>query len=144
MKIAVINYSELNNIPTENQVLEDILNVYKKSDKIVIENIGSNLRNQIEKLINNNDSVNISYMDTSDNNHRNRLEAFVRDESPDLLVSYNLAGFELCTLTDSLLYNLIDCRQFHFIKKRNLPNEKYLQKLKSINLFMFEDYSERG
>ncbi len=144
MKILVVNYSELNSIPSEDQILNDIFVAYNNGSKTIIEDLGTNLRNQIETLISKDDSATICFMDTSDSVHRNQLEKFVQKESPDLLVSYNLAGFELCTLTDSLLYNLIDCRQFHFIKKRNLPNEKYIQNLKSINLFMFEDYSERG
>ena len=142
MKIVVINYSELNSVPSKEQVLDNICNAYKNSNKTIIENFGTNLKNQLERLINEKDSASVSFMDTSDSIHRNLLQEFVQNESPDLLVSYNLAGFELGTLTDSLLYNLIDCRQFHIIKKRSLPNEKYLQKLKSINLFIFEDYSE--
>ena len=76
-------------------------------------------------------------MNTSSVSDRNRIESYIKKETPDLLISYNLAGFEMGTLTDSVLYNLLDCRQFHFIKKDNLPNEIYLDKLLSINLFIF-------
>ena len=138
MKIIVINYDELNNPPSNKDVLSDIKSVFESASQTLLEDMGSKLYDHISNLLSDEKYGEIIFADTSDASKRNRLEAFVSEQKPDLLVSYNLAGFEKCTLTDSLLYNLMDCRQFHIIKKSGLPNEKYLDKLRSINLFLFD------
>ena len=139
MKIVVISYDELNKRPSKEQVIEDI--IYYSIDKasgLLTENLGSVLRGQLKELKGNPNSASVVFMDTSDLPRRNNLEQFVKEQIPDLLVSYNLAGFELGTLTDSLLYNLLNCRQFHFITKKPLSNEQFLDKLMSINMFIFD------
>ena len=143
MKLIVINYDELNQCPTTEDVLEDITEIYKDLSIEKKEELGTKLNNQLLALQCNavGKSDEVVFVNTSTREQRYLIEKIVEREKPDLLISYNLAGFELGTLTDSLSYNLFDCRQFHIIKKRNLPNEKYLQKLKSINLFIFEEYS---
>lgn len=138
MKIIVITYKELNNPPSSDEVLADIKSTFESSSQTVLEDMGSRLHQKLSNLFNDKNKCNIIFADTSDSDKRNLLESYIAEQKPDLLVSYNLAGFELCTLTDSLLYNLMDCRQFHFIKKKGLPNEKYLEKLRSINLFIFD------
>lgn len=146
MKIAVVNYSELNLCPTKEQVIDDICRLYSCATKDCKEDMGTTLNDQLTLLISNtNRNVNceVFYIDTSNNMMRNKLSSSIGSYNPDLLVSYNLAGFELKTLADSLLYNLIDCRQFHIIKEKRLPNEKYLNILRSLNLFLFNDYEER-
>ncbi len=40
----------------------------------------------------------------------------IRSHEPDVLVTEDLEGFEMCTLTDAVSYNLIHCRQFHVIR----------------------------
>lgn len=39
----------------------------------------------------------------------------IRSYEPDILITEDLEGFEMCTLTDAVSYNLIHCRQFHVI-----------------------------
>ncbi len=81
----------------------------------------------------------------------------IRSHEPDVLITEDLEGFEMCTLTDAVSYNLIHCRQFHVIRsgstqdgnlsKKNsclgnisggrdhdesLPNERYLGKQLSL------------
>ena len=136
MKIVVINYDELNKRPSKEQVISDLIKVYKEASSTCLEDMGSVLKDQIDSVISNQNNADISFMNT-DLSNRNTLEKYVKKENPNLLISYNLAGFELSTLTDSVLYNLLDCRQFHLITKDNVPNEKYLEKLLSINLFIF-------
>ena len=91
------------------------------------------------------DNSDIVMLDTS-KDKRPYLSRDIRNEHPDILVSYDLAGFELTTLTDGLAYNLIDCRQIHLIKSDKLSNEKRLNEVMSINMFFFtkdrviEDY----
>ena len=82
-------------------------------------------------------SADVVYIDTSNKAQRCRMTEQIQKMAPELLVTYNLAGFEMCTLTDGLSYNLVDCRQFHLKENRCLPNEEYLFKEKSINMFFF-------
>ena len=56
---------------------------------------------------------------------------------PDLLITVDLAGFEQCTLTDNISYNLLDCKQLHLLFHENLPNEQYLNKQLSIAMFFY-------
>lgn len=59
----------------------------------------------------------------------------IKAYAPDLLITFELAGFELCTLTDSLSYNLLDCKQLHWINKKGNVNEHYLEEILSIAMF---------
>lgn len=145
MKIAVVNYSELNPCPPKEQVIDDICRLYSAASYDFKEDMGTVLNNQLCEFASKQSPSNncdVLYVDTSDLVTRSQLRSLIGSCNPDLLVSYNLAGFELGTLADSLLYNLIDCRQFHIIKKNKLPNEKYLNILRSLNLFLFYDYEE--
>lgn len=56
---------------------------------------------------------------------------------PDLLITTDLAGFEQCTLTDNISYNLLDCKQLHLLLHENLPNEPYLKGQLSIAMFFY-------
>lgn len=135
MKIVVVNYEELCGIIDETTVLKDII-LYRCSanDRTRLE-WGTEFRMQLEQLEDLGNTV--LFADTSSKKKRGMITAFLREQKPDLLVTYNLAGFELCTLTDGLSYNLIDCRQIHFIEDGNYNNEKMLEKEKSINMFFF-------
>ena len=53
----------------------------------------------------------------------------------DLLVTLDLAGFDRTTLTDHISYNLLDCKQIHFIARSDLNNECILKKPLSIAMF---------
>ena len=56
---------------------------------------------------------------------------------PDVLITTDLAGFEQCTLTDNISYNLLDCKQLHFLLHKKLPNEPYLAGQLSIAMFFY-------
>lgn len=56
---------------------------------------------------------------------------------PDVLITTDLAGFEQCTLTDNISYNLLDCKQLHLLFHRDLPNEPYLAGQLSIAMFFY-------
>ena len=146
MKITVISYEELNKIPTSAQVVSDIIKAYETSTREVREDMGSELNKMITDLqdeaLRREAEKNIRFFDTSNLRSRELLIEELEKEEQDLIVSYNLAGFECTTLTDSLGYNLVDCRQFHFITKKEVPGEKYLSKQKSINMFLFCDYQD--
>lgn len=55
----------------------------------------------------------------------------------EVVVTFNLAGFDISTLTDGLSYNLVDSKFIHFLLHENLPNEKYLSKQLSISMFFY-------
>ena len=41
--------------------------------------------------------------------------ADIRQAQADLFITFNLAGFEQCTLTGGVAFNLLDCKQIHFL-----------------------------
>ncbi len=61
----------------------------------------------------------------------------IRAFHPELLITIDLAGFEQCTLTDNISYNLLDCKQLHLLLHENLPNEPYLSGQLSIAMFFY-------
>ena len=60
------------------------------------------------------------------------IMADIRAEEPDLLITEDLEGFEMCTLTDAVSYNLVHCRQLHFLLSEHPANERYLSKQLSL------------
>lgn len=56
----------------------------------------------------------------------------IREFEPELLITEDLEGFEMCTLTDAVSYNLIHCRQLHILFSGELNNERYLAKQLSL------------
>ncbi len=61
----------------------------------------------------------------------------IKDENPELLILYNLYGFEQSTLMEGVAYNLLSCKQIHIITQKNLYNENYLSKQLSISMFFY-------
>ena len=141
MKILVVSYDELNPRPDKEQVISDVCAFYNDAMDVTKENLGNDIRCQIEALINSKEAE-VIFADTEDPEQRKLLYGTLMETAPDLLVSYNLAGFELRTLTDSLSYNLLDFRQIHFVDRDDCPNKKYLEKERSINIFVVERSSE--
>ena len=60
------------------------------------------------------------------------IMADIKAGEPDLLITEDLEGFEMCTLTDAVSYNLVHCRQLHFLFSEHPTNEKYLSKQLSL------------
>lgn len=65
------------------------------------------------------------------------LYGCLRKETVDLLLTFEMLGFEKSTLAGGISYNLLPCKQIHIITKDNLPNEKYLEKQLSISMFFY-------
>lgn len=66
-------------------------------------------------------------------------------EAEDLLVIFNLSGFEQQTLTGGISYNLLNCKQIHILLDQKLPCEEKLALPLSISMFFFcqgQDYYE--
>ena len=136
MKIAVVNYDELNKCPSEKNVLDDLIYAYDAADKERLEDMGEGLRRQMESLKNSGET-DMRIIDTR-STIRNTLINQIKTIGPDILVTYNLAGFEFGTLTDGIAYNLIDCRQIHFLINDNIPNLQALKKNLSLNMFVVD------
>lgn len=67
----------------------------------------------------------------------------IKSLQPDLLITVDLPGFEQCTLTDNVAYNLLTCKQLHLLLHRELPNEPYLDRPLNIAMFFYcvgDDY----
>ncbi|MCM1119863.1 MAG: hypothetical protein NC543_10975 [bacterium] len=61
----------------------------------------------------------------------------IKSQDPQLLITVDLPGFEQCTLTDNVGYNLLRCKQLHLLLHENLPNEPYLAKPLNISMFFY-------
>lgn len=61
----------------------------------------------------------------------------IKSQDPELLITVDLPGFEQCTLTDNVAYNLLRCKQFHLLLHESLPNEPYLAKPLNISMFFY-------
>ncbi len=88
-----------------------------------------------EKLSREND-VEVSYLQYTPGERRDIISE-IRAFHPDMLITTDLAGFEQCTLTDNISYNLLDCKQLHLLLHENLPNEPYLARQLSIAMFFY-------
>lgn len=110
MKIAIVDYEK-----------HDLSNLRKIIEDNFLEEFGID-RPEIELFGNN----------TSDRPYLfQKLKAY----GPDIMITFNLAGFEIETLTDSVSFNLLDCIQLHWVGKKDTQNEKYLNKVLSIVMF---------
>lgn len=65
------------------------------------------------------------------------FQSQIKRFNPDILITFNLTGFEQRTLAGSLAYNLLKCKQIHFLLDSNLKNEEYLKKQLSISMFFY-------
>ncbi len=68
---------------------------------------------------------------------RENILAEIKALKPDLLVTEDLEGFEMTTLTDSVAYNLIHCRQIHLICRKGLPEMEFLEKQLSLVMHFY-------
>lgn len=63
----------------------------------------------------------------------------------DLIITFDLVGFEQTTLMDGILYNLVSSKFLNFMLRKNLANEKFLSRQLSISMFFYcrgEDYGK--
>lgn len=62
---------------------------------------------------------------------------YIKKVQADIVVNFNLAGFELCTLTEGIAYNLLNSKQIHILLQDRLSNESFLSKQLSISMFFY-------
>lgn len=65
------------------------------------------------------------------------IRDYIKKERIDLLITFDLVGFEQTTLTGGIAYNVLDCKQIHFLLEKNFPNEHLLSKQLSIAMFFY-------
>lgn len=118
-------------------IKNDIVSFWSVSKSETKEELGSALKKQLEKL-ESGEGCDIEIINVEKTNERAHLMDTLRGMDIDLLVTYNLAGFELRTLTDGFSYNLVDCRQLHIIDKCDANVEEILKKDTSINMFFWD------
>lgn len=58
-------------------------------------------------------------------------------EAPDLLVTFDLEGFEQRTQTGNLFYNLLSCKMIHFLFGNQIRYRDYLSGKLSLAMFFF-------
>ena len=78
----------------------------------------------------------------SDEDNAVHITSKIKELGPDLLITENLIRFEECTLTDAVAYNLIHCRQIHYLPEntadgRYIENAEYLKKQLSLVMHFF-------
>lgn len=90
-----------------------------------------------EKLESKHNEISVNLLD--------KLPQGLRLEVGDLLVTFNLSGFEQQTIAGGIAYNLFNCKQIHILLDNNLPCEDKLAMPLSISMFFFcrgQDYYE--
>ncbi len=58
-------------------------------------------------------------------------------DSFDLIITFDLVGFEQTTLMGGISYNLVNSKFVNFLLHENLRNEKYLSKQLSLSMFFY-------
>lgn len=58
-------------------------------------------------------------------------------ETFDLIITFDLAGFEQTTLMGGISYNLVNSKFVNFLLHENLQNEKYLSRQLSLSMFFY-------
>ena len=61
----------------------------------------------------------------------------LRNMDADYLVSFDMAGFEMSTLTEDSAYTLLYARQIHILFQNDQKYRRYLQQDLAMNLFLF-------
>lgn len=136
IKILVISYDEINNRKSNQEVLNDIASFYENASSDLATKWGAEFKALLGEIITM--GAEIEWADTHDESKRQLLPALIKKLLPDVLISYNLAGFEWTTLTDGLGYNLIPCKQIHIIEQDYKIRNDNLNKIKGINLFIYK------
>ncbi|MST58433.1 hypothetical protein [Waltera intestinalis] len=58
-------------------------------------------------------------------------------ETFDLIITFDLVGFEQTTLMGGISYNLVNSKFVNFLLHENLQNEKYLSRQLSLSMFFY-------
>lgn len=81
---------------------------------------------------------------TTCNSERDYPHELLSKESFDLIITFDLAGFEQTTLMGGISYNLVNSKFVNFLLHENLKNEKCLSKQLSLSMFFYcagEEYA---
>ncbi len=102
-----------------------------KSEDRLLQNYIINVKNVLLNTICKSEEVSILEGNISD------LRKQLREVPADIIITFDLEGFEQSTLTDGISYNLLNSKFVNLLLHENLPNEKYLKKQLSISMFFY-------
>lgn len=71
------------------------------------------------------------------NSEKDYPHELLSKESFDLIITFDLAGFEQTTLMGGISYNLVNSKFVNFLLHENLQNEKYLSRQLSLSMFFY-------
>lgn len=114
------------------------MDIKKKYKLIIVHSFGKDetIKAEVVKRAVSQGCKNMDIMILDDVQHRDMC-SYIRKEEADLLLTFDLTGFDRSTLAGGIAYNLLPCKQIHIITKEHLPNEKYLSKQLSISMFFY-------
>ena len=70
-------------------------------------------------------------------NESGHIYEHLRKIDADYLMSFDMAGFEMSTLTEGSAYNLLYAKQIHILFQNDRKYRRYLQQDMAMNLFLF-------
>ena len=71
------------------------------------------------------------------NSEKDYPHELLSKDSFDLIITFDLVGFEQMTLMGGISYNLVNSKFVNFLLHENLQNEKYLSKQLSLSMFFY-------
>lgn len=71
------------------------------------------------------------------NSEKDYPHELLSKDSFDLIITFDLVGFEQTTLMGGISYNLVNSKFVNFLLHENLQNEKYLSKQLSLSMFFY-------
>lgn len=104
---------------------------YKLMKIVIVTHKDSNIFNKKNELMSALSEHNVSIIfRTGQENILYKLNS----ESPDLLISIDLEGFDMCTLTGGYAYNLLKIQQLHLLQNKSLFNSSILSSPLSLRM----------
>ncbi|MBD5545503.1 MAG: hypothetical protein HDR01_14985 [Lachnospiraceae bacterium] len=70
-------------------------------------------------------------------NEKSQTHGKLSEIDADYLVSFDMAGFEISTLTEGSAYNLLYAKQIHILFQNDWKYQRFLQQDLAMNLFLF-------
>lgn len=116
--------------PQVEAILSDIKGYYYNKEAELRPYWGSKFAGELERIACG-EQVDVFFYSTA-NNSISGLADIITEEKPEMLISYNLVGFEYRTLTDNYSLNLYSLPQIHFCEEAIM---KRLDGTTAINMF---------
>lgn len=128
MKIVVVSKDD-----RKRDAVADVVRFYAGLEEAGIKKLGNKLAGQLAELSDGH-SAEVIYIQ-SELDKTKLLTDRIKAENANLVVTYDLAGFEETTLTDGIAYNLLNVRQINFVHEGYEKSPVLIGKNISINMF---------